>query len=86
MRDILISKADLVSEPRMPLILLEVYAHASWHEITVARWEQGGHTLERAPQPFPVTEMRRYVRDGFDRLRKEQAALLGRRLGRRDST
>ncbi|MEE1766945.1 hypothetical protein PUR34_01625 [Streptomyces sp. JV185] len=32
MRDILINKADLVSEPHMPLILLEVYAHASWHE------------------------------------------------------
>ncbi|WP_328463940.1 hypothetical protein [Streptomyces sp. NBC_00448] len=79
MRDVLVTKADLLLEPHMPRILLEVYAHASWHEIAVARWEQGDLALEQPPQPFPVTEMRHYVRDGFDRLKQEQAALLGRR-------
>ncbi|MFJ6569274.1 hypothetical protein ACIQNU_17795 [Streptomyces sp. NPDC091292] len=78
MRDILVNKADLLSEPRMPPILLEVYAHASWHEITVTRWEQGDLTLEQPPQPFPMTEMRRYVRENFDRLKQEQSGLLGR--------
>ncbi|WP_432168493.1 hypothetical protein [Streptomyces sp. bgisy031] len=79
MRDILVNKADLLSEPHMPPILLEVYAHASWHEIVVTRWEQGDLTLEQPSQPFPMTEIRRYVREGFDRLKQEQAALLGHR-------
>lgn len=79
MRDILITKADLLLEPHMPRVLLEVYAHASWHEIAVARWEQGDRTPQLPPGTFPMTEIRGYVRDSFDRLKQEQAALLGRR-------
>ncbi|MFE0105255.1 hypothetical protein [Streptomyces sp. NPDC059009] len=85
MRDVLVTKADLLREPHMPPVLLEVYAHASWDELTAARWDQGDLTLEQPPEPFPMTEMRRYVRDNFDQLKQEQAALLGRRrlgLGR----
>ncbi|MFE7467992.1 hypothetical protein ACFU6R_28310 [Streptomyces sp. NPDC057499] len=82
MRDILVNKADLLSEPHMPPILMEVYAHASWHEIAVTRWEQGDLAVERPPSPFPMTEIRRYVRESFDRLKREQAALLGRRRNR----
>ncbi|WP_433889872.1 hypothetical protein [Streptomyces sp. CA-111067] len=79
MRDILVAKADLLREPHMPQILLEVYAHASWHEIDVARWNGGDLTLEQLPQPFPMAEIRAYVRDSFDLLKQEQAVLLGRR-------
>ncbi|MEU7042733.1 hypothetical protein AB0A77_16945 [Streptomyces varsoviensis] len=77
MRNILVDKADLLSEPHMPPILLEVYAHASWEEIMAARWEQGDFALEHPPRPFPMTEIRRYVRESFDQLKQEQAALLG---------
>jgi hypothetical protein len=82
-REILVTKADLLLEPHMPQILLEVYAHASWHEIDVARWEQGDLTFDRLAQPFPMTEIRGYVRDSFDRLKQEQAVLLGSGRGRR---
>ncbi|WP_432180514.1 hypothetical protein [Streptomyces sp. NBC_00063] len=82
MRDVLVNKADLLSEPHMPPILLEVYGHASWHEITVTRWEQGDLTPEQPSRPFPMTEIRRYVRENFDWLKQEQAALLGHRQRR----
>lgn len=79
MRDVLVTKSDLLLETRMPQILVEVYTHASWDEISAARWERGDHTLEQFPQPFPMVEIRRYIRDSFDQLKQEQAALLGRR-------
>lgn len=82
MRDVLVTKADLLAEPHMPPILLEVYSHATWHEIAVTRWEQGDLALEQPARPFPAGEIRRYVREGFDRLKQEQAALLGRRRRR----
>lgn len=82
MRELLLTKADLLSEAEMPRLLLEVYAHASWQEIAVARWERGDLTVESFPTPFPAGAIRRYARSEFDRLKREQAALLGRRRRR----
>lgn len=79
MRDILVTKADLLAEPQMPQVLLEVYAHASLHEIEAAGWEEGEYAHVPPPRPFPMAELRRYVRGSFDRLKREQAELLGRR-------
>ncbi|SEP01110.1 hypothetical protein [Actinacidiphila rubida] len=79
MRELLLTRADLLAEARMPQILLDVYAHASWHEITAARWASGDLTEHQVPgSPVPATDIRRYARAEFDRLEQEQAALLGR--------
>ncbi|MCC3772598.1 hypothetical protein K6I34_006278, partial [Streptomyces sp. UNOC14_S4] len=80
-RDILTTKADLLSEPDVPEILQEVYAHAAWDEITAARWGQGDLTHHPTPSPFPATEFRRYVKGEFERLKREQAELLGKGRG-----
>lgn len=79
-RDLVNTKADLMDEADMPPLLLEVYAHAAWHELSAAKWEAGDLTIEHPPRAFPATAIRAYARENFARLKSEQAALLGRRL------
>ncbi|MFE6777237.1 hypothetical protein [Streptomyces sp. NPDC057702] len=78
MRDVVVSQADLLIEEEMPEALLQLCAHVSGYEITVARWAQGDYTEHLSLIPFPGRELRRYVRDRFARLKSEQARLLGR--------
>ncbi|MCX5175008.1 hypothetical protein OG523_04350 [Streptomyces virginiae] len=79
MRDLVIKHADLLSESRMPPILLQLCAHVSGYEITVARWEQGSYGEHRSVVPFPSEEIAAYARHGFTGLKREQGRLLGRR-------
>ncbi|KOU44151.1 hypothetical protein ADK54_16660, partial [Streptomyces sp. WM6378] len=87
-RDLVNTRADLMDEAEMPPVLLEVYAHAAWHELPAAKWERGDPTIEHPPHAFPATAIRAYARENFPRLKSEQAALLGRqrRHGRRTAT
>lgn len=84
MRDIVVTKADLLAESQVPQVLLELSAHVSGYEIAEAKWERGDY----APQhhlsgvPYPSEELARYARQSFIRLKQEQGRLLGRR-GRR---
>lgn len=79
MRDILLTKADLLAEDHMPEILTEVYAHAARHELAVACWQAGDLTYEpaTASASFPAGQIRQYARENFDRLKREQSRLLG---------
>ncbi|MFD4714238.1 hypothetical protein ACFWN5_31840 [Streptomyces sp. NPDC058430] len=43
MRDLIIEHGDLLNEPEMPPLLLQLCAHVSGYEITAARWAQGHH-------------------------------------------
>jgi hypothetical protein len=79
MRDLVIRHADLLSEPEMPPLLLQLCAHVSGYEITVARWAQGSYDQHQSVVSFPSEEIGVYAREGFARLKREQARLLGRR-------
>ncbi|MFF3014766.1 hypothetical protein [Streptomyces sp. NPDC057939] len=79
MRDLVIKRADLLSEPEMPPILLQLSAHVSGYEITAARWEQGSYDEHLSVVPFPAEEMATYARHGFARLKQQQSRLLGQR-------
>ncbi|MFD9518643.1 hypothetical protein [Streptomyces sp. NPDC059979] len=79
MRDLVLGHADLLSEPEMPPILLQLCAHVSGYEITTARWEQGSYDQHLSVVAFPSEEIAAYARDGFAGLKREQARLLGRR-------
>ncbi|WP_405437738.1 hypothetical protein OG373_10615 [Streptomyces avidinii] len=79
MRDLVIKHADLVSEPEMPPILLQLCAHVSGYEITAARWEQGSYDQHLSVVPFPSEEIAAYASQGFAGLKQEQGRLLGRR-------
>ncbi|MFI9611389.1 hypothetical protein ACIHCM_06805 [Streptomyces sp. NPDC052023] len=79
MRDLVVKHADLLSEPEMPPLLLQLCAHVSGYEITAARWAQGSYEQHLSVVPFPSEEIAAYARLGFGRLKAEQARLLGQR-------
>jgi hypothetical protein len=79
MRDLVVRHADLLREPEMPPILLQLCAHVSGYEITAARWEQGSYGQHQSVVPFPSEEIAAYARQGFAHLKGEQARLLGQR-------
>ncbi|MGW3174022.1 hypothetical protein [Streptomyces sp. NPDC001153] len=79
MRDIVVTKADLLAERQVPPVLLELSAHVSGYEITAAKWANGDYTQHLSVTPFPGEELTRYVRTSFTRLKEEQASLLGHR-------
>lgn len=79
MRDIVVTKADLLAEQQVPPALLELSAHVSGYEITAAKWANGDYTQHLSVTPFPGEELTRYVRTSFTRLKEEQASLLGHR-------
>lgn len=77
MRDVVVTKADLLIEEEMPQALLQLCAHVSGYEITAARWAQGNYEEHLSLISFPGRELREYIRDRFTRLKSEQARLLG---------
>ncbi|QTI43315.1 hypothetical protein [Streptomyces nojiriensis] len=79
MRDVVVTKADLLIEEEMPPVLLDLCAHVSGYEITAARWARGEFGAYKSVIQFPGPELKEYTTTRFARLKKEQAALLGRR-------
>ncbi len=79
MRELVVGRADLLREPEMPPLLLELCAHAAGYEITVARWARGDFTEHLSLVAFPSAELAAYARRGFGELKLEQARLLGGR-------
>ncbi|WP_406858743.1 hypothetical protein ABZO31_00090 [Streptomyces sp. HUAS MG47] len=79
MRDVVVTKADLLIEEEVPPVLLELCAHVSGYEITAARWACGEFGEYKSVIQFPGPELKEYATTRFARLKKEQAALLGRR-------
>jgi hypothetical protein len=79
MRDIVVTKADLLAEPQVPTVLLELSAHVSGYEIMEAKWARGDNTQHLSSVPFPAEELALYARQAFTQLKEEQSSLLGRR-------
>jgi hypothetical protein len=84
MRDVVVTKADLLIEEEVPSALLQLCAHVAGYEITAAQWAEGSYEEHLSLIPFPGRELREYTRDRFTHLKTEQATLLGRRRGRSD--
>ncbi|MEU0515919.1 hypothetical protein [Amycolatopsis sp. NPDC006125] len=83
MRDLVVQNADLLIEPEVPEVLLQLCAHVSGYEITVARWEQGDHSEHLSIVHYPADELAAYINRSFTLLKAAQARLLGRRRLRR---
>ncbi|WP_055494472.1 hypothetical protein [Streptomyces sp. TP-A0356] len=81
MRDLVIKHADLLNEPQMPPILLQLCAHVSGYEITAARWSEGNYDQHLSMVPFPSDEIAAYARQRFAELKRNQARLLGQQRG-----
>ncbi|WP_051781988.1 MULTISPECIES: hypothetical protein [unclassified Streptomyces] len=85
LRDLVIKHADLLSEPQMPPILLQLCVHVSGYEITVARWEQGSYGEHQSVVPFPSEETAAYARHGFTGPKPRARAAAGATAERRRS-
>ncbi|MER7985237.1 hypothetical protein ABTY53_06485 [Streptomyces noursei] len=81
MRDVVVTKADLLIEEEMPEALLQLCAHVSGYEITAARWDQGIYEEHLSLISFPGRALREYIRDRFTQLKRDQARLLGHNRG-----
>ncbi|MFJ3723891.1 hypothetical protein ACIPYQ_15125 [Streptomyces sp. NPDC090045] len=79
MRDVVVTKADLLIEEEVPPVLLVLCAHVAGYEITAARWASGEFGEYKSVIQFPGPELKEYATTRFARLKKQQAALLGRR-------
>ncbi|NLU74426.1 hypothetical protein HCC61_17350 [Streptomyces sp. HNM0575] len=79
MRDIVVTKADLLAEQQVPAVLLELSAHVSGYEIMEAQWARGDNTRHYSDVWFPAEELSLYARQAFAQLKEEQSSLLGRR-------
>ncbi|MET7715165.1 hypothetical protein [Streptomyces sp. NPDC005407] len=77
MRDVVVTKADLLIEEEMPPALLQLCAHVAGYEITAARWAQGRYEEHLSVISFSGRELMEYTRTRFTRLKSEQASLLG---------
>jgi hypothetical protein len=78
MRDIVVTKADLLIEQEMPSVLLDLCAHVSGYEVTAARWAQGRYDEHLSVISYPAVELGDYIRTRFAQLKHRQAMLLGR--------
>lgn len=81
MRDVVVTKADLLIEQEMPSCLLQLCAHVAGYEITAARWAQDRYEEHLSLIKFPGRDLRTYTRERFTFLKDEQAALLGHTAG-----
>ncbi|GGV68461.1 hypothetical protein GCM10010277_77810 [Streptomyces longisporoflavus] len=81
MRDVVITKADLLIEDEMPSAMLQLCAHVSNYEILAARWAEGNYEEHLPAIRYPAWDLKEYARDRFILLKKRQANLLGRAGG-----
>lgn len=77
MRDVVVGRADLLEEERMPECLLSLLAHVSSYEAVMGRWESGDLSIHRAAVDFPGEQIAAYTDAAFRRLKSEQLRLLG---------
>ncbi|WP_327002543.1 hypothetical protein OHA72_46705 [Dactylosporangium sp. NBC_01737] len=75
-RQVIVSRADLLIEPSMPPVLLELCAHVTSCEILVARWAASDLTDQIALIRYPAGALD-YASTSFATLKRRQAQLLG---------
>lgn len=85
MMDIVLTHADLIDESEMPLCLLDLCAHVSGYQAVLKQWESGDISMIREDNisvvNFPSHALTTYAAEAFDRLKAEQARLLGSTSG-----
>jgi hypothetical protein len=81
MMELVLTHADLIVESEMPLCLLDLCAHVAGYQAVLKQWEAGDISVAREDNisvvNFPSQELTEYAAVAFDRLKTEQARLLG---------
>jgi hypothetical protein len=79
MYDIIVSKSDLLIEDEMPECLLKLISHIVIYKAVIKNWEAGNTSEHTSIINFP-NEVKEYVYERFNKLKREQQELLrGRR-------
>jgi hypothetical protein len=81
MMDLVLMHAALIEEPEMPSCLLVMCVHVAGYQAVLKAWETGEISVEREDNVsivnFPGQELAEYAATAFNRLKAEQASLLG---------
>jgi hypothetical protein len=81
MMDLVLQHAALIEEPEMPACLLTMCVHVAGYQAVLKEWETGEISVAREDNisivNFPGQELADYAAAAFNRLKAEQASLLG---------
>jgi len=73
--ELLLTKADLLIDDKIPDCLLQLGAHIGAFKAIAQRWEENDYEVKIPPIPFP-RDLLAYANDRFYRLRREQKSLM----------
>ena len=79
MAQLVTDHADLIEEAEMPIVLLDLYAHVAAYRPVLKAWVANDHSEHTSLLEFPTRELLAYARAHYNRLKQEQAHLLGKR-------
>lgn len=77
MYELVVSKADLLIEEEMPPCLLLLCAHVSAYQAVLEKWKENDFSEHTSLVGYPRAELSEYCRRSFQRLKREQAELIG---------
>jgi hypothetical protein len=77
---IITEHSDLLDEDEMPDCLLTLCAHVAGYMPVLKAWEEGDFSRHTSVVNFPAEELLAYTQANYDRLKREQARLLGKRV------
>jgi hypothetical protein len=90
MMELVLAHADLIEEPEMPPCLMALCAHIAGYQAVLKEWERGEISLAREDNisvvNFPGRDLADYAAAAFDRLKAQQAELLGTNVVKTDSS
>jgi len=77
MAELVTGHADLIEEPEMPPCLLTLCAHVEGYRAVLCAWKSGDFSQHLSVVDFPAGELLAYTGQHYNRLKNEQAVLLG---------
>jgi hypothetical protein len=77
--DLVVAKADLLIEEKMPECLLDLCAHVAAYETVKKRWEEDDFSEYTSLINYPTGPLLKYSSDSFRTLKRQQALLLAER-------
>jgi len=76
MRDLVVTKAQLLDEDQVPDCLLTLCAHVSTYEAILGQWANGDFSEHVSAVPFPRQELTKYAVESFGPLKSKQQRLI----------
>jgi len=71
----ILTKSDLLIEPKMPRCLFDLCAHVTSYEPVLAAWDAGDYSEHVSLLNYP-DEIDDYARSSFQKLKEEQQKLI----------